>query len=184
MNKHITYILIIINLLFFSCTKPTYQFPKEPYTGGELRTDGFYYTNLYYHDRNNVPSDGFFHLIFLYRDGLWFEGVVFFEANDINMISQDSIEHVISEYPWYYNNINKWGAFKIRKDRLYWTMCEYRGMEDWYTSLDSAYILNDTTFVKVNYTSQNNGCQPYNITYHFHQFSYKPDSSVAYQWIP
>ena len=45
--------------------------------------------------------------------------------------------------------------------------------------LDSAYILNDTTFVHINYTS---GHTPYEITYHFHKFPYKPDSSVAYQW--
>lgn len=178
--KRLQSILILFAILVLTCCeKPSLCFERVPYIGNELRTDGFYYTDKYYHNFDDtLSSDSLLFIYYLYKDGSWFEGGTY-HVTDVNDITPEMILDYHTRYPHNYNTEINWGLFKVHNNTIYWTLYHVWELGVSTKSLDSAYILNDTTFVHVNYTS---GHTPYEITYHFHKFPYKPDSSVAYQW--
>ncbi len=165
------YLFLIIGLLMFmsSCDK---LFPDEKltlqrknYTGNELRTDGYYYTQF----------GDIYKIYFFYSNGILFSGGDVYKNN-------------ISEYEQRYKD----GSFGLSKknNKLYWGLFQIKDnkvkVEKWYPSsgggmpayLHSGEILNDTTFVITKSVHPKTGKEKeLNEVYHFKQFDNKPDST-------
>lgn len=169
-------LLFVLLTLVGSCKKDVMRgddklsIQKMPYTGNQLRTDGYYYRSI----------DDYLTVYFLYNDGTILYGSTFL-ANEL-------IKHEL-EY-----KTNEWQSI-VKKSKYRWGLFEIEGntikFERWYPSqpplkayVREGVILNDTTF-KINqfYRIQNgNQTDLENIdeTYHFKSFSPKPDSTNSF----
>lgn len=138
----------------FDQTFDELSLPFEPYTGNELRMDGYYAT---------APDDvtDFFAALLLYRNG----AVRYGGAST----SRHSLE---SKLALYGDRRYDWGVFVVDGDEI--------EMERWNvpqpfnssTYLRSGRILDDTTFVLTTEERE--------LTYRFTAFSPKPDSTSAF----
>ena len=169
---------IIIGLLtmtlFSSCYKSIFggkddilSLPKQPYTGNELRTDGYYYMTF---------KDGIF-VRFLYRNGIMLDSgglkktdIPYYEERIINGEFYDHVKNVKFG----------WGVFVIQGNNIKY--------ERWYPSappykvyVREGAIINDTTFIITKLYRMVNGEiteeSDLNEIYHFKAFSPKPDST-------
>ena len=163
--------LILCILLSASCVRrdESKDFPltleKIDYTGKELKTDGYYYRNF------NSGSEPFIGTCFFYRNGIFLNGTVFSVYDTIekeeNFRNGFYVTIVASKYK------DLWGVFQIDGNQIkyeHWIPTEggfYR------TTSQKGTILNDTTFI-INF---DNGLEVTDWTYHFKQFSPKPDST-------
>jgi hypothetical protein len=142
---------------------------KTPYSGDELRIDGYYYSNIVY-DHDNYRG-----LIVLYRDGFCINVLV-------NPGNQDYIENEILLNDTYINEMKNTptniGVFQIIYPNIHLETWEYRTDPTSYFGK----IINDTTFI-INKRVNNRTEKTYseNLTYRFKQFSPKPDSTNV--WI-
>ena len=153
--KHVKFLSLI--LILYSCKDENFSFQKIPYTGDELRTNGYYFT--YYH----TLGKDYTIINFLFRDGTIMSAGSF-ENLDFNVVEQKLVER----YELIRKNKIGWGVFQVIEDKIIF--------ESWSTNSGggglpvykwSAKIENDTTFLR--YDS--------NQTWHFKQFSPKPDST-------
>ncbi|MGB7568395.1 MAG: hypothetical protein WBM07_11070 [Chitinivibrionales bacterium] len=164
-------ILFLINCSFLNGPDDSLTLSKRPYTGNELRTDGFYY---------QLDPDGNLNVFFLFRNGILLYG---------GSIPENDLPQQEESYSngSYYQSASQykicWGVFQIDSNRIQY--------ESWNPSSggplpaykSSGNILNDTTFEitnseRVNGTEQTSG----DWIYYFKQFSPKPDSVT--QFIP
>lgn len=143
--------------------------PKTPFTGNQLRIDGYYYS-LFNNEINTIYvyfQNGVFQHFGVTKCGLDFDKaeLYFSNANSLKVIK---------------NNKYFWGVFLINGDNI--------KKEEWqpssgafpvYTS--EGKILNDTTILFTQlYRLQNGqktGLTTINETYYFRKFSPKPDST-------
>ena len=142
--------------------------PKQPYTGNELRTDGYYYYTM--------NGDYFRTITFFYENG-----VVFRPPSGSHSL-QEFDEYVINELVGenrFHDSQLSWELYNIENDRIlinYWV-----SPRPFRCYFEEGTILNDTTFVIQRYYRMENGemtdVGDVNETYHFRQFSPKPDST-------
>lgn len=145
---------------------------RQSYLGNQLRVDGFYYTEA----NGSLYSASFF-----YKNGVILDaGGTFNSVEEIDTYIQN--EFILrNEYKKYMTN---WGLFLIENKSI--------KFERWYPSsggpmkayVRAGSILNDTTFlINESYRNQNgkkSEAKERNETYHFRQFSPKPDSTNTF----
>lgn len=181
MNKKLKFALIIAITILLELVGCSRYFKNEeltlirqPYNGNELKTDGYYY----YFEGGKL-----WRTYFLYRNGTLHYG-----------IATDTLNNNLEKYDaWfasdYYSNIIKtdrrrWGLFEIHDDSIVFERCSIQEGGDLVLRV-SGRILNDTTFVMTRSEYPYSGeVYQHELTYHFHPFDYKPDSTIARQWIP
>ncbi len=171
------YLFLLSMLLSISCACSKLLFgseeltlPKQPYTGNELRIDGYYYYK-YYPGENEV----YYATYFLYENGIILEG----DAVNENRIPE--LENKFKTLEWH-NSIKKykagWGLFTIDGDKILF--------EKWYPNspgqpkvyIREGKILNDTTFhITASYRPDGSKRSEEDEVYHFKPFSPKPDST-------
>ena len=162
-------LILLIELLMASCNKyEPLHFPRTPYEGKELRTDGFWY-NIHYSQYDWKPDC--MNLYFMYRDGVsLFAATV--NTTDPSKVTIDSI----SPHGYNYNNQIRWGVFEVEYDTLKWSQWFWPNPAPGIAVLTTFEIINDTCF-----KNERDGVEEY---YYFYPFDYKPDSTIARQWIP
>lgn len=168
--------LIFIAVLLLSCACCEKEFhklrmPKTPYTGNELRIDGYYYSNK--------TKDNNIGIALFYRDGVCMHLFERPESPDtIGFVENDILlNNTLLSRLW--STPSNIGVFQINK-----TTIEF---ETWMAGRDiitfSHYgqILNDTTFLLTKWTNNDSG-KSYSekLTYRFRQFSPKPDSTNTF----
>ena len=140
--------------------------PKTPYTGDELRIDGYYYH----------AGEKAIIVVFFYKDG------TMIRAGSIPVQEIPNREEMFKNGV-FYNHIkdNKtcWSVYRIENEIIttnYWV-----SPRPFQCYFQEGTILNDTTFVIQSYYRMEKGEKigetEINETYHFHQFSPKPDST-------
>jgi len=153
--KHIKLLSLI--LILCSCKDEKFSFQKIPYTGDELRTNGYYFTSYQTLGTNYIIVN------FLFRDGTILSAGSF-ENLGFNVVEQKLVER----YELIRKNKIGWGVFQVIEDIII--------SETWTTNSGgvglpvykwSAKIENDTTFLR----------NDSNQTWHYKQFSPKPDST-------
>lgn len=167
MNKFLT--LFLFAALFSSCNyifaifDDNLRLPKEPYSGTQLKLDGFYYTELQNYEGT---------LYDFYA--LYANGVI------LNIGASNNFDYYktqFSEKSFQHNH--SWGVFIVRKDSI--------AFERWYPaeiskcSVRAGRILNDSTFMITEVYTLRNGkkkdLRKENAIYHYTQYSPKPDST-------
>lgn len=161
--------LATIAICFYCCDKffpdEKLSLEKTPYTGNELRTDGYYYEY----------NDNLISIYFLYKDG------IILYAFSHKEIGLDEIEKEMIENNMYNDfqaDKSRWGLFVVNGKTFQ--------MERWTSSTGfslpvtrcKGYIENDTTF-HITETFQSDTRKYYqgDWVYHFKQFNLKPDST-------
>lgn len=147
---------------------------KTPYTGKELRIDGYYYKkyilNTDYNDIEHVD------VIFLYKNGI----VIL--AGSGNQLEFESYFSSGQFYDKVKSNPNVWGLYCIEGDTIKIECLKPMGGigAPMYTKI--GIILNDTTFRLVReFASYNiDDSRELDETFHFKQFAPKPDSTNVY----
>ena len=140
---------------------------RKPYHGNELKLDGYYYY---------LENEKIWRTYFFYRNGTLHYGIV-----------TDTLDNDFEKYDaWfasdYYSNIIKndrrrWGLFEIHDDSIIFERWSIKEGGDPVLRV-SGCILNDTTFVMTRSEYPNTGeVFQHELTYHFHAFSPKPDST-------
>ncbi len=173
--RQIKIILLIITVVFFSNSCRKCIFPdeeltlsKEPYTGNQLRIDGYYYLM----DDYRINATYFFYQngIIIHRGG-WINNSLEELEKNFQTINWDKIK----------SNKLKWGVFNIDSNKI--------SFERWYPSsggglpvyIRSGNIQNDTTFTITKSIHSKTGKEEkeYEV-YHFKAFSPKPDSTNSF----
>ncbi len=165
-------ILLIMTVMFFSnsCRKCIFAdeeltLSKEPYTGNQLKIDGYYYQK---------KDNDVFAVYFFYNDGTMLYGGGGFSLNK-NYEAQFTSQEWISLVK---KSKIRWGVFNIDSNKI--------SFERWYPSsggglpvyIRSGNIQNDTTFTITKSIHSKTGEEEkeYEV-YHFKAFSPKPDST-------
>jgi len=169
--KRIILFCVLLSLPYFSCQKlVTYKefvLTQTLYTGDELQIDGYYYK---YNEYSKIDVRCF------YRNGI----VLNMDGSSLSLEEAD--EYIRSKFiessthPNY--EYSKWGLFVVENQTIKFE--RYHATDDitkW-TYIREGTILNDTTFrITVSYRSDGKEKHEKNETYHFRQFSPKPDST-------
>ena len=177
MKKTINYfVILVLIVLLYSCKDEELRMQRIPYTGSELRTDGYYY-----HQTDKYICD----IIFLYRNGIIIRA---FWHWDINNPIEDFEQDIIKRYNELHKSQHEWGVFQVKDDKIEYEMFTGPGLVFCgmavYRSL--GYIENDTVFsIKQILQTHSCGASPIFSTpdnkYYFRSFSQKPDSTNS--WI-
>ena len=174
MKKHLRLSLLFI-IVFFSISSCKKWFkdeeltlPKQPYAGSELRTDGYYYYTM--------DGEYFRTITFFYKNGVVFRPPSGFHS--LQEVDEYVINELVGENRFHDNQLS-WELFNIENDRIlfnYWV--SPRPYQCYFLK---GTILNDTTFVEQRYYRMEDGEVTdegnLNETFHFRQFSPKPDST-------
>jgi len=143
---------------------------RVPYTGKELRIDGYYYKTW----------EDYIYPMFFYQNGIILNGGGFPK----NELVDREIEYKNGVFYIHVKEIKySWGVFKIEGNKIFF--------ERWYPSeppykafVNAGDILNDTTFnITESYRMQNgekSKVQTENTIYHFKQLTPKPDSTNSF----
>ena len=172
MNKKLktTAFIILAMFVLAGCKKwlkdEELTLPKQPYNGDELRTDGYYYQ----------AGEKAITVMFLYEDG------TMIHAGSVSVQEISQREEMFKNGEFYNhikNNKTCWCVYRIENDKIttnYWV-----SPKPFRCYFEEGTILNDTTFVIQRYYRMENGEMTEewetNETYHFRQFSPKPDST-------
>lgn len=173
MYRQLRLILVLALVVLFAggCKKwfedEELTLPKTPYTGDELRTDGYYY---------NMEDGKIWSTYFFYRNGVLLYGAGT-DTLDDNLDKYD--DWFVSEAFLEYIKTNKrrWGLFEIHDDSIVferWVMAE----GGFPVLRFSGNIIDDTTFIitRSEYPHQGDVYNK-NEVFHFRHFSPKPDST-------
>lgn len=171
------YLFLLSMLLSISCACSKLLFgseeltlPKQPYTGNELRIDGYYYYK-YYPGENEV----YYSTYLLYENGIILYGGAVNET-EITRLENDFKSNKWIEIQRKYKYM--WGVFIINGNKLLF--------ERWYPNspgqpkvyINEGKILNDTTFqITTFYRPDGSKRREKDEIYHFKPFSPKPDST-------
>ena len=162
-------LLISIIMLFTQCCSlqddDELSLPLKPYTGNQLRIDGYYYC---------IGYDGSIYSAYIFYNN----GVLRYGGGVKSTIEEmdDYLRKYLDSYP--YSTVKYWwGVFVIEGDVI--------KFERWYPSerpykafVREGIILNDTTFhITKSYRSNGTNVSVKDEVYHFRQFSPKPDST-------
>jgi len=148
---------------------PSLTIGRRPYTGSELRMNGYYWAEY----------TGSLLIYVFYRNGIVLHG----GDIDPNMLTQtEGWFKDGTYYEWARKDQIDWGVFQIDSNHI--------EFETWYpsdagnsliTRTNSGEILNDTTFhISKAWESDGDVYNNIDITYHFKQFSPKPDSTCPF----
>lgn len=168
--------IIVLSLLSccqrFSVSKSDHQnLKKKPYTGNQLRTDGYYYRYI---------NNKYFDITFFYKNG------IILSPGGVDDSIEEMDNYVVNSFVkkgGYEKVLYWWGVFNIDEDNI--------AFEKWYPSeapykayTNEGKILNDTTFRIIKSYRLVDGAQT-RVTdmddeYQFRQFSPKPDSTNTY----
>ncbi|WP_203967350.1 hypothetical protein [Capnocytophaga stomatis] len=165
-------LIFAFTLLFMSCYKQTVEsltMQRKPYLGKELRTDGYYYSLTHPWGGNGIfvfNRNGICLYIYVRTE----ENILSFIENQI-LLNSDFIKK-IKEDPYGY------GVFSINYPNIETETFIGRSTYRQYHTIGK--ILNDTTFVIHKEKGFDNEWFDSNTTYHFRQFSPKPDSTNVY----
>ena len=174
-KKHIVmkYNWLCIVFLFFltDCSKDDKEFLMEakPYTGNELKINGYYYKK-YINEKSLV--------IIFYANGVQFGGQGYpIPSTEIESTLRDP--EFIKKSRNYKDN---WSPYEISNHVLRFEFYDYFIPVTWRTCIAHCEILNDTTFnietITFSKTGKNiNESSDFLGEYHFKQFSPKPDST-------
>jgi hypothetical protein len=173
MKKFFFYFLILIS--YASCQKLiTYKdfiLKKTPYTGNELRMDGYYYRYHECYRGNNCIDVSCF-----YRNG------ILLDMGGAALSLEEADEYIRRLFIAGSQNPNyeylRWGLFVI-DNQIIKIECYYPNdnITKW-TYIREGVILNDTTFrITSIYFPDKDEIFKANETYHFRQYSPKPDST-------
>lgn len=167
----LTLFLALVVLFVSSCSKwlenEKLTLQKTPYTGNELRLDGYYY---------DMEDGKIWSTYFFYRNGILHYGIAS-DTLDNDLVKYDA--WFASEY--YSEHLRsgrrRWGVFEIHDDSIVferWGILE--GGDP--VLRFSGRILNDTTFIITKCENPHSGdvCQEQDL-FHFRHFSPKPDST-------
>ena len=160
-------IVIIALLLSFGCKKNCFDdeftIVQSPYYGNELRIDGYYYTGT--GDNTSV--------IVLFKNG-----VIFYGGSGRDLAGFEELFHGKEFVEGEKDNPFCWGLYEIRNDTINYESNTSYGQPWFYVYKTSALIKNDTTF-HVFERMRSNGTEKEELdySYHFKQFSPKPDST-------
>ncbi len=170
MNTKFLIIMAMLLIGMTDCSKwledEKLTLPKQPYLGNELRTDGYYYQT----------GEKAIIVAFLYKDG------TMILAGSIPAQEIQQREEMFKSGEFYEhikNNKTCWCVYRIEDGNIktnYWV-----SPRPFRCYFQEGAILNDTTFVLQRYYRMENGEKTeegdINETYHFRQFSPKPDST-------
>ena len=158
LSKIIT--ILCMPTLLCCCKDDELSLSRVPYTGNELRIDGYYYNNI-----------GSLNVHFFYRNGIVrYGGGGYKDFEEFEKCVRNS------NIPG--NSITDWGVFLINSSDI--------KFERWYSSsgggapayIREGKILNDTSFhITVSYRSNGSERREIDELYHFREFSPKPDST-------
>ena len=169
-QSRLTLILPLIVLFAGGCKKwlkdEELTLNRQPYNSNELRTDGYYYH----------AGEKAIIVVFFYRDG------TMIQAGSIPVQEISNREEMFKNGEFYNhikNNKTCWCVYCIENGIIttnYWV-----SPKPFQCYFQEGTILNDTTFVIQSYYRMENGEKigetEIDETYHFHQFSPKPDST-------
>lgn len=153
-----------------SCEKELHKLSmvKTPYTGDELRIDGYYYSNQVFTDYNGIAV--------FYRNGVCMNVFSRIESQDTLSFIENEIllnEALMSNFR---NTPNHIGVFQINAKSIEFETWE--AGRDIITFSNYGEILNDTTFLITKQVNNDSGkSESLNLKYRFRQFSPKPDST-------
>lgn len=173
-----TKLLIVIIMLFIgmnSCDKwlqdEELTLPQQPYTGNELRTDGYYYYTM--------NGEYFRAITFFYKNGVAFQPIG--DAHSLQEVDEYVINELVGKNR-YHDVQFSWELYNIEDERIlinYWVP-----PRPYQCYFEEGTILNDTTFVIQRYYRMENGEKTgeteINETYYFHALSPKPDSTNVF----
>jgi hypothetical protein len=160
-------LFLLLALSMASCSKyEPLLLSRTPYQGNELRTNGFWY-HVRYSQFEEEPS---MNLYFLYRDGTFLRATTV-HVTDPSKVTMDSISHQGHDD---FNRQTAWGVFQVEDSVLKWSKWYWQSLGSGHAYLTTLKILNDTCFKK----------EEVEEYYYFYPFDYKPDSTIARQWIP
>ena len=172
--KILMFVIMGFMLLTINCKKDKkddiLSISRTPYTGTELRINGYYYSTW----------EDMIYIMFFYRNGIHLNGGGF---------PKSELVDYETEYKngTFYNHVKEWkymwGVFKIEGNKIFF--------ERWYSSepplkafVCDGNIINDTTFnITESYRMQNGEktmVSTINEIYYFKQFSPKPDSTNSF----
>lgn len=163
--------LLIVMAFLFSCKNADLTLPRRDLNAG-MRLDGYYYRSFI----DPVNGKPFTNILFLYKNG-----VVLDCFSVLSHDAQDMDEYVRSGYG---------GQHDISNKRLNWGLAvvdeSFIKLEQWYPSSGgpmpvrnrNGKVLDDKTFKFTESTDQKGkDKETIDQTYHFRQFSPKPDST-------
>jgi hypothetical protein len=178
-NMKTVFLVLFLSLVMSSCKSDEGLFPPDElslnradYIGDELKIDGYYYNDV----------DGtFFAPTFFYRNGIFiYTGGAFdsFDKMD-NYIKDEFISR--SDYK---ESIFRFGLFLIDGNIIKFELIYPSSGGPLKAFVNEGVILNDTTFlIQSSYRNQNGKITEFreeNETYHFREFSPKPDSTNSF----
>ncbi len=157
------FMLIGLCLALLNCQEAL-VLKRTSFISSNLKINGYFYGN-----QNGVNN-----IHFLYLDGT-IRYVGSLKTNDVNEIDKYILREFINSKPFDKSRVS-WGLYIIESNKIAFDM--------WYPRADApvyrrnGIILNDSTFV-IKSVSKPNGKEfkEENTTYHFRQFSPKPDST-------
>ena len=164
------FVFLIIGMLFTNCSvfyeKDEVLPNAKPYTGNQLRTNGYYYLI--------TPSDNVIYKpLVLYTNGVLLFTILGSGGNTLEEMD-NIIRKLYIQDTQYSKDKYNWGVFFINGNNT----IKIHILSHFYPHRESVYegvILNDTTF---HITKSSNGNR--NDMYHFRQFSPKPDSTNVF----
>ena len=165
--------IAIILLISASCEKELHKLSiaKTPYTGNELRIDGYYYSN-----QTTANDIG---LAVFYRDGVCIHTFVPIEGQNILDFIENEIllnEVLISRF---WTTPTSIGVFQINAESIEFETWE--AGRDVITFSNFGEIINDTPFLITKQVNNDSGTSySENLLYRFKQFSPKPDSTNTF----
>ena len=147
--------------------------PLQPYSGTELKTNGYYY----HVSEDNIGNTAY-EIYFLYRNGVLLYG----GSPLLSDLPERESNYANGTYHAQANNKTNWGRFDVNGNQI--------RLERWFPSsggpapviMLSGTIINDTLFhITTSRESHgDNTVKPFYRYYHFKKFSPKQDSTNSY----
>jgi len=173
-----------MNMLFVQCEglfkdDDLLSLPLTPYTGNQLRIDGYYYRiadEPSYSDGTLYGEGAIEECYFFYENGmaLYLGGV----GNSLEEMDEYVLRLIRSQN---YKNIKFcWGIFVVEGNIIKFDRW-YPGAKPYRAYVREGIILNDTTFhITKSYRSNGKERDKEDEIYHFREFSPKPDSTNVF----
>jgi hypothetical protein len=164
MDRIIKYLILsALVLLMYDCKDEPLLFSQTPYTGSELRIDGYYY--LQENEQTWIK--------FFYRNGIVLIFYHGFPTTDLTIVD----EGIAEKYERCKNEKMCWGIFSVFGSTIQSTKWGHSVGGGLTSYKYMGTIENDTTFCLIRAIYYTGRIDEFNDCYHFRQFSPKPDST-------
>ncbi|MEA4850867.1 MAG: hypothetical protein VB126_05355 [Paludibacter sp.] len=174
--KRIIFIVVSI-ILLISCNDvlhdEEFTLIRKPFEGNQIRTNGYYYT---YENKEGLVGAEITSVLLFYKNGV-----------AANFGYSDSLEKMEAEFRvsefYMKDNPFVWGVFRIEGDSIKIERSKSFGTPKAYMYTLVGVVQNDSTIlITKDISSTGNGGKTIimNQTYHFKQFSPKPDSTNVF----